>query len=385
MKHFYLLLLLVFSTTIYAQDFSKEWQKVYQLEKAGNYKTAYKEVQDIYSKATRKKNQEQKVKAVIYNLKFKNQLEELSVQTILNDLTKELNSSKGVYKEIYRWYYIKTVYNEMMSSRGYYYSKNVKNTTEILPDNIKKWSTEHYKTVLAEQIDLLFKNEKLLKETKVSEIKHLVNYDFIDANLNQSVYEFFAVNFINENVDSYYSLPFDDVMKIDDYSNQFKSSKIIIEPSNEIRNLYAKKIIELYQKLEDFYAANKDDSNLDKIKFHRYTTNSNFIESIERIENLGENLKTEFYKNRYKIEKAKLLVNYANKNENKDDYEKALQLTSEIKTQRSQNDVLESAVNLENMLNDQLFDVSLLTEVYENEPVKYLVNYKKTKVCLLRY
>lgn len=177
MKHFYLLLLLVFSTTIYAQDFSKEWQKVYQLEKAGNYKTAYKEVQDIYSKATRKKNQEQKVKAVIYNLKFKNQLEELSVQTILNDLTKELNSSKGVYKEIYRWYYIKTVYNEMMSSRGYYYSKNVKNTTEILPDNIKKWSAEHYKTVLAEQIDLLFKNEKLLKETKVSEIKHLVNYD----------------------------------------------------------------------------------------------------------------------------------------------------------------------------------------------------------------
>ncbi len=385
MKHFYLLLLLVFSTTIYAQDFSKEWQKVYQLEKAGNYKKAYKEVQDIYSKATRKKNQEQKVKAVIYNLKFKNQLEELSVQTILNDLTKELNSSKGVYKEIYRWYYIKTVYNEMMSSRGYYYSKNVKNTTEILPDNIKKWSTEHYKTVLAEQIDLLFKNEKLLKETNVSEIKHLVNYDFIDANLNQSVYEFFAVNFINENVESYYSLPFDDVMKIDDYSNQFKSSKIIIEPSNEIRNLYAKKIIELYQKLEDFYAANKDDSNLDKIKFHRYTTNSNFIESIERIENLGENLKTEFYKNRYKIEKAKLLVNYANKNENKDYYEKALQLTSEIKTQRSQNDVLESAVNLENMLNDQLFDVSLLTEVYENEPVKYLVNYKNIEKLKFAY
>lgn len=385
MKHFYLLLLFVFGTTIYAQDFSKEWQKVYELEKVGSYKTAYKEVQNIYDKATRKKNLQQKIKAVVYNLKFKNELEEITTQDILDDLTKEINSSTGIYKEIYRWYYIKMLDNELSSNYRYYLPDNVNNTTEILPDNIDKWSAEHYKQVLTEQTDLLFKNEKLLKETKVSEIKHLINYDFIDHNLNQSVFEFFATNFINEHAESYYSLRFDDILKVDDFSDQFKTSKIIIEPSSDIRNLYSKKSIELYQKLEDFYTTNKDDINLDKIKFQRFITNSNFIESIDRIDNLGKNLKTEFYKNRYKIEKAKFLVNNANKKENKDYYEKALQLTAEIKTQRSQNDVLESAVTLENMLNDQVFDVSLLTEVYENEPVKYLVNYKNIQKLNFAY
>jgi len=383
MKHFYLLLLLVFTTTIHAQDFSKEWQKVYELEKAGSYKTAYKEVQDIYNKANRKKNSQQKIKAVVYNLKFKNELEEISTQNILNDLAKEINSNKGIYKEIYRWYYIKTVYNEMMSNGAYYYSKNSKNTTEILPDNIEKWSGEHYKQVLTEQADLLFKNEKLLKETKVSEIKDLINYDFIENNLEQTVFELFAHNFIQNYIVSTYVKPLE-IVRLQDFSNEFKKSKIIIEPNEYSVDFYNQKIIELFQQLERFYTDNNDDLNLDKIKFYRYSVYSQ-DQDLKIIDDLGKNLKTEFYKNRYKIEKAKFFINNANKKENKDYYEKALQLTAEIKIQRSQNDVLESAVTLENMLNDQVFDVSLLTEVYESEPVKYLVNYKNIQKLHFAY
>jgi len=383
MKHFYLLLLFVFGTTIYAQDFSKEWQKVYELEKAGSYKTAYKEVQDIYEKANRKKNSQQKAKAVVYNLKFKNELEEISTQNILNDLAKEINSNKGIYKEIYRWYYIKTVYNEMMSSGAYYYSKNSKNTTEILPDNIEKWSGEHYKQVLTEQADLLFKNENLLKETKVSEIKDLIDYDFIENNLEQTVFELFAHNFIQNYIVSTYVKPLE-IVRLQDFSNDFKKSKIIIEPNEYSVDFYNQKIIELFQQLERFYTDNNDDLNLDKIKFYRYSLYSQ-DQDLKVIDDLGKNLKTEFYKNRYKIERAKFLINNVNKKENKDYYEKALQLTAEIKTQRSQNDVLESAATLENMLNDQVFDVSLLTEVYESEPVKYLVNYKNIQKLHFAY
>lgn len=377
MKHFYLLLLLVFSTTIYAQDFSKEWQKVYQLEKAGNYKTAYKEVQDIYSKATRKKNQEQKVKAVIYNLKFKNQLEELSVQTILNDLTKELNSSKGVYKEIYRWYYIKTVYNEMMSSRGYYYSKNVKNTTEILPDNIKKWSAEHYKTVLAEQIDLLFKNEKLLKETNVSEIKHLVNYDFIDANLNQSVYEFFAVNFIND-----YTYSSNWVRPLTNELSCFDSSfsqKRINYPAqtDDFRNELQKEAIQLFQKLESYYNETKQNKALDKIKYLRFEKliNDKSANGIA-FQDLGKNLSTTFYKNRWYADYATKLSSEANKIDKKDYYNHSLNAIAEVKKSIHENDQLDKIQLLENSIKQKEFAVSLKKEVYEGEPVKYLINYK---------
>ena len=383
MKHFYLLLLFVFGITIYAQDFSKEWQKVYELEKAGSYKTAYKEVQDIYNKANRKKNSQQKAKALVYNLKFKNELEEISTQNVLNDLTKEINSNIGIYKEIYRWYYIKTVYNEMMSSGAYYSSNSSKNTTEIIPDNIEKWSGEHYKQVLTEQADLLFKNEKLLRETKVSEIKDLIDYDFIENNLQQTVFEIFANNFIQNYIVSTYVKPLE-ILRLQDFSNDFKKSKIIIENNEYSADFYNQKIIELFQQLERFYTDNNDDLNLDKIKFYRYSLYSQ-DQDLKVIDDLGKNLKTEFYKNRYKIERAKFFINNANKKENKDYYKKALQLTAEIKIQRSQNDVLESAVTLENMLNDQVFDLSLLTEVYENEPVKYLVNYKNIQKLHFAY
>ena len=385
MKQFYLLLLLVFTTTIHAQDFSKEWQKVYELEKKRSYKTAYNEVEAIYKTANRKKNEAEKAKALIYNLKFKNQLEEVTTQGILNDITKEMNASKGIYKEIYRWYYIKTISNELPRNYRYYLSSNIKNTTEVIPDNIDKWSAEHFKQVLTEQVDLLFKNEKLLKETKVSEIKNLIDYDFIDANLNQSVFEFLAINFINEYQGSYYNLRFDDVIKVDDFSDQFKTSKIIIEPSDDVRNLFSIKSIELFQKLEDYYTTTKDDFNLDKVKFLRFTKNSDYTQSLKRIDDLGANLKTNFFKNRYKIEKAKFLVNTANKKENKENYEKALQLASEIRKQTTENDVLDKAVDLENTVKESAFSISLIKEVYENEPIKYLINYKNLPKLYLAY
>src|SRR5690606_36088921 len=271
----------------------------------------------------------------------------------------------------------------MMSSGAYYYSKSTKNTTEIIPDNIEKWSGEHYKQVLTEQADLLFKNEKLLKGTKVSEIKDLIDYDFIENNLEQTVFELFAHNFIQNYIVSTYVKPLE-IVRLQDFSNEFKKSKIIIEPNEYSVDFYNQKIIELFQQLERFYTDNNDDLNLDKIKFYRYSMFSQ-DQDLKVIDDLGKNLKTEFYKNRYKIERAKFFINNANKKEKKDNYEKALQLTAEIKTQRSQNDVLESAATLENMLNDQVFDASLLTEVYEKEPVKYLVNYKNIQKLHFAY
>ena len=109
MKHFYLLLLFVFGTTLYAQDFSKEWQKVYELEKEGSYKTLKKTIDNLYSKANKAKNEAEKAKAVLFKMKLENVLEKVNYQKKINRLQQEISKSSGVYKEVYRWYYIKTL------------------------------------------------------------------------------------------------------------------------------------------------------------------------------------------------------------------------------------------------------------------------------------
>src|SRR5690606_33656479 len=168
MKHFYLLLLFVFGTTLYAQDFSKEWQKVYELEKEGSYKTLKKTIDNLYSKANKTKNEAEKAKAVLFKMKLENVLEKVNYQKKINRLQQEISKSSGVYKEVYRWYYIKTLM-AAYDSKQHSWSRNslVENTTAELPENIDLWSKDHFNNVVNEQVSLLFKEEDLLQKTKV--------------------------------------------------------------------------------------------------------------------------------------------------------------------------------------------------------------------------
>jgi len=199
MKHFFTLLAFLCVATFYGQDFSKEWQKVYELEKKGSYKTLKKNIDDLYSKADKAKNESEKAKAFLFQLKNENVLKETNYQKKIDRLQQELSKSKGIYKEVYRWYYIKTLMSAY-DSKQYSWSRNslVENTTAELPENIDLWSKDHLRNVVNEQVNLLFKEDQLLKETKVVTIKELIFYDEIDHNLNQSVFEFFAVSFIND-------------------------------------------------------------------------------------------------------------------------------------------------------------------------------------------
>lgn len=372
MKYYLLLVCFFLISTSYGQSYSKEWEEIYKLEKAGSYKTAYEKVETIFKKAKRKKNNEQKAKAFLYKLKFQNQLKENTAQNIVTEITSELQNSKGVYETLYRWYYIQAVYNQLQKKSSYYH-RTVQNTTVKVPDNIEEWSAEHYATVLKEQSALLFKNETLLKDTKIKDIKELVEYDFIDENLNQTTYEFFAYNYIKRFSENYiwqlYNQP-----QFQNFKNDFCTTKIILPQQNNVQDVLNEVIVKLYQDLEKYYTTTNNDYGLDKIKFYRYS--KTYDTTLKVLDELGANLKTDFYKNRYKIERAKYLVNNADKIEHKDYFQKALQLSKELRTQTTENDALENAIELENTLQKSDFNISLVKEVYENEPVKYFVNYK---------
>ena len=378
MKHFYLLLLLVFTTTIHAQDFSKEWQKVYELEKERSFKTLKKAIDDLYSKASKVNNETEKAKAVLFRMKLENNLEEISYQKKIDRLLPEIQKSNGVYKEIYRWYYIKTIL-AAYDSKQYSWNKNklVENTTVKLPNNIDLWSIDHFKIVVNEQLNLLFKQDQLLKQTKLSSIKDLAFFDEIDYNLNQSVYEFFAINFINE-----YSYSSSIIQPLNDelfrFDSSFHQQKIIFPPKNDdLRNELGKKAVELFQKLEAYYISTNQNKALDKIRYLRFEKYAKDKSAEgETFQNLGKNLSTTFYKNRWYSDYANKLSKEANKTNKKDYYNRSLNAIAEVKKSVDENDQLNHVQKLENSIKEKDFAVSLKKEVYEGEPVKYLIDYK---------
>ncbi len=387
MRSVIFLVALFCTSLLTAQNFSKEWKEIYQLEKEGSYKILKTNVDALYKKAHQSKNEAEKAKAVLFQMKLENVLEETNYQKKVDRLQKELADSKGIYKEVYRWYYIKTILSAYDSKQSYWRRNSlVTTTTAELPKDIDLWSKEQYQQVILEEVKLLFKEESLLKQTKVSAIKDLIDYDYIDNNLNQSVYEFFAINFINDYAyNSYLVRPLQE--EFNRFDASFSQQKIVFPPkSDDLKNELSKKAIELFPKLEVYYIATNQNKALDKIRYLRFEKFAD-DQSAEgtAFQDLGKNLSTNFYKNRWYADYAIKLSKEANKTDKKDYYERSLKAIAEVKKNKQENDQLENVQLLENSIKQKEFAVSLKKEVYEGEPIKYLIDYKNIDSVHLAY
>lgn len=379
--------LFLLSIQLQAQSYQKEWEKIYDLEKKGSYQTMCEEINALHKKASKKNNEVEKAKAFLFQMKLENVLNETSYQMKIERLQKEISSSKGVIQSVYRWYYVKTLLAAYDSKQSYWRRNQLVETiTTSLPKEIDLWSQNQFKEEIVKQARLLFENESRLKATKITTIKELVEYDDIQNNLNQSVFEFFATTFFND-----YSYRFGGnvflTKEINDFSDNFSNKRIAFPPkTDEVRQELGKLALGIVQKLENHYRETQQIQNLDKIRFERFNTYySNEKSEHEAFQNLGKNLQTNFYKNSWQAIYAHKLVQEANKKEKKDYYKLALEQIAQVKQHKTENDQWTNVYALEQSIKDSKYAISLKKEVYENEPVKYRIDYKNTDTLHLAY
>lgn len=332
--------LFLLSIQLQAQSYQKEWEKIYDLEKKGSYQTMFEEINALHKKASKKNNEVEKAKAFLFQMKLENVLNETSYQMKIERLQKEISSSKGVIQSVYRWYYVKTLLAAYDSKQSYWRRNQLVETiTTTLPKEIDLWSQNQFKDEIIKQARLLFENESILKNTKISTIKDLVEYDNIQNNLNQSVFEFFATTFFND-----YSYRFGGnvflTKEINEFSDNFSNKRIAFPPkTDEVRQELGKLALGIVQKLENHYRETQQIQKLDKIRFERFNTYySNEKSEHEAFQNLGKNLQTNFYKNSWQAMYAHKLVQEANKKEKKDYYKLALEQIAQVKQHKTEND-----------------------------------------------
>lgn len=104
-KKVYLVFLILCLNFGYSQDYSDQWKKVYKYELDGQIQSAQKEVQGIYKKAKRKKNEAEIVKCFFYLSKFEQVFDEKAQTTIIQNLKQEIKEAKPVSKALLNYIY----------------------------------------------------------------------------------------------------------------------------------------------------------------------------------------------------------------------------------------------------------------------------------------
>ena len=69
MKNKILIFFLFVSVSIFAQDYHKQWNEVYELEQKGSYKSLNTKLEQIYETAKKDQNEAQRAKAFIFQMK----------------------------------------------------------------------------------------------------------------------------------------------------------------------------------------------------------------------------------------------------------------------------------------------------------------------------
>ena len=368
MKHFYLLLLLVFTTAIHAQDFSKEWQKVYELEKAGSYKTALEQVETLYTESIKNKDEVEILRTFFYRQKLS---ERLGIAVaVIPEIEKEIN----LVSEPTKLFYYLIAANELTSEllKNPYEIKRRKATTTKLTKKPKaEWTLDEYLNEIKRLQDLTFANPTL-NSSLITPYKNVISIKDKQNGLVETYFEFFAMEWINlyhslENEgltssEDNYTIP-NHILDLTDQFYQYNFSGEGVQAIN------------LYQKLEKHYLNKQNDYLFDKIRYTRlknYGFRINEEARYQLNDYFIENAKTKLFIDKVWFDIASSYLH----NRTEESFVKANELINALLEKKPDEFIVNDAQKLKNEIHRKSISLIAPEYAHSNEYIKILANYR---------
>lgn len=363
-----------------AQNFTKKWKEVYQLEQDGKTKSAFEKVTEIQKKARQQKNDKEQVKSFIYSSKFKNTLVEDSDTLFFKEIQEEINQSSEIGKAfLYQYYAINLIeyYNENYDIR--FRPK----MTDRNSNAISIWDKEKFEFEIQANFEKSYANKSLLSALKVvdfTEIITQVDHYFTDN--NKTLYQFFIENEINESKDIE---NYEDDTLLSFNKNYFSDVETFINLDlNLIKDKRIKHFVQLYQLLEKTTFEKPSIFTLNRIKYFA----ENCENSMEKTNEM-EKCKSYFKDSKLSLQmafiQAQNLVSSANKTTGKDNNSKALSILNQIILDKTNPETYTNAFNLKENITAKSLDVQMKNEVYPNENLRAFINYKNIDSISISY
>jgi uncharacterized protein YfaS (alpha-2-macroglobulin family) len=169
-------------------DFGAEWKKIEALEKQGLTKSALSLVDKILASAKAANNDPQQIKAVMFQLKYRNGVEEDSQEKNIHYLDTLIAQMRAPAKNILQSMQASMLLSYKQINRYKLYSRTAL-ASEISPD-ISTWSVAKLNSVIAQRYMESIRNESVLKNTKIGAYEAILEKGANARNLRPTLFDF---------------------------------------------------------------------------------------------------------------------------------------------------------------------------------------------------
>ncbi|WP_299111815.1 alpha-2-macroglobulin [uncultured Winogradskyella sp.] len=195
MKHYISLFMLIcFASFSNAQnDFENQWKEVTKLENEGLTKSASDLVEDIYKKAVKAENSDQRIKALLHISKYMLTLEEDAQLHIVNRFKSEIDTTKNVVTKHLLENMLATMYWQYFQQSRYQFYNRTK-TSEKVSDDFRTWDLETIFNEIHTYYQRSLENGILLQQEPLNNYSLLLNEAENSKDFRPTLYDLLSHN-----------------------------------------------------------------------------------------------------------------------------------------------------------------------------------------------
>lgn len=171
-------------------DYSANWKKVESLEKKGLTKSALEEVMVIYNLATKAGNDAQQIKACMYQVKYRNMMEEDSRENNIFFIDTLIAKAKSPAKNILQSMQAQMFWLYLQNNRWKFYDRT--QLAEEKNNDITTWSINKLYQTISKLYIASLQNDAVLKSTKLEGLDAIIIKGENTRQLRPTLYDFLA-------------------------------------------------------------------------------------------------------------------------------------------------------------------------------------------------
>ncbi|MFV8355287.1 carboxypeptidase-like regulatory domain-containing protein [Flavobacterium sp. XS1P32] len=371
MKNIFLLFLLI-STSIFGQNYDKNWTKVIEFENEGKIKSANKIVSKIHEKAIQNKDEIQIIKCFFYESKYLQVLDEDAQTKIINNLKTEINNASVPSKAILNLVYAKCLVDFQNTNSYLLYNRT---NTVSFDDQFLTWTSKDFSEQIDRALEKTLLNEAILKQTYLSNYLFIFDYSDEEKTKKDNLFNYL----VKENIALYTP----QIRKWEIQKKDFKayekellgnSASFLQLNFDFVKNEKLKKVLELYQKKEKNspYLENQ----FERIQFcNSYLLDSNYS-FMKSLNLLQKESRDQILTQKIQFEKALILNNLASKETYPDYNIKAVATLDSIIDINNRSNAHKLALQKKQNISSKSLNIQLQKFSYTDENTRAFVQYK---------